>query len=187
MAEYLILIYGDESASENADVEETSIIMKGHQEFGERNAAACRAAAPSADAKLAAWESLTSGDLPHATSRAVLGGFTDVGEYANVGLSSVLHQFTTIGAFAMVGMGSIVSKDVPPFVKAYGNPMQVTGVNTVGLGRAGIDEAAVAQVAAWYATGEPRTDPVVARLLAAYEARRKEAHRAELLLPRATR
>jgi UDP-N-acetylglucosamine acyltransferase len=116
-----------------------------------------------------------------------IGGFTDVGEYANVGLSSVLHQFTTIGAFAMVGMGSIVSKDVPPFVKAYGNPMQVAGVNTVGLGRAGIDEAAVAQVNAWYASGEPLTDPVVARLLAAYDARRKEAHRAELALPRATR
>ena len=42
MAEYLILIYGDESASENADVEQTNLIMKGHQEFGERNAAALR-------------------------------------------------------------------------------------------------------------------------------------------------
>jgi aminopeptidase N len=53
-------------------------LAKDVTDVGERNAAACRAAAPSADAKLAAWESLTSGDLPHATSRAVLGGFTDV-------------------------------------------------------------------------------------------------------------
>ncbi len=44
---------------------------------GERHAAACRAAVPSADAKLAAWESLTSGELPLATFRAVLFGFTD--------------------------------------------------------------------------------------------------------------
>jgi aminopeptidase N len=45
---------------------------------GERNAAACRAAVPSADAKLAAWESLAGGELTLATFRAVLGGFTDV-------------------------------------------------------------------------------------------------------------
>jgi aminopeptidase N len=45
---------------------------------GERNAAACRAAVPSAEAKLAAWESLAGGELPLATFRAVLGGFTDV-------------------------------------------------------------------------------------------------------------
>ena len=42
MSEYLILIYGDESASANADVEANNILMKGHQEFGERNAAALR-------------------------------------------------------------------------------------------------------------------------------------------------
>ena len=44
---------------------------------GERNAAACRAAVPNADAKLAAWESLAGGELPLATFRAVLGGFAD--------------------------------------------------------------------------------------------------------------
>jgi aminopeptidase N len=45
---------------------------------GERNAAACRAAVPSADAKLAAWDSLAGGELTLATFRAVLGGFADV-------------------------------------------------------------------------------------------------------------
>ena len=42
MAEYLILIYGDESALANAGAEASDKIMKGHQEFGERNAAALR-------------------------------------------------------------------------------------------------------------------------------------------------
>ncbi len=41
MAEYLILIFGDETARENSDAE-FDTIMKGHQEFGERNAAALR-------------------------------------------------------------------------------------------------------------------------------------------------
>ncbi|HEY1623141.1 MAG TPA: aminopeptidase N [Streptosporangiaceae bacterium] len=44
---------------------------------GERSAAACRAAIPSTEAKLAAWQSLTSGTLTLATFRAVLGGFAD--------------------------------------------------------------------------------------------------------------
>jgi len=44
---------------------------------GERHAAACRAALPSADAKLAAWESLAGGELTLAMFRAVLGGFAD--------------------------------------------------------------------------------------------------------------
>jgi aminopeptidase N len=47
-------------------------------DVGERNAASCRAAVPSADAKLAAWESLAGGELTLATFRAVRGGFTDV-------------------------------------------------------------------------------------------------------------
>jgi hypothetical protein len=42
MAEYLILIYGDESAFENPDPETMGQMMKGHQVFGERNAAVLR-------------------------------------------------------------------------------------------------------------------------------------------------
>jgi hypothetical protein len=42
MAEYLILIHGDESAAEIAAMEDTTIMMKGHQDFMERNAAALR-------------------------------------------------------------------------------------------------------------------------------------------------
>ncbi|MEU8801373.1 aminopeptidase N [Spirillospora sp. NPDC048819] len=44
---------------------------------GERHAAGCRAAIPSADAKAAAWERIVSGDLPNAVFRATLGGFVE--------------------------------------------------------------------------------------------------------------
>ena len=44
---------------------------------GERNAAACRAAIPSAEAKAAAWERIVGGDLPNAVFRATLGGFVE--------------------------------------------------------------------------------------------------------------
>jgi hypothetical protein len=42
MAEYLILIYGDEAASAKADPATTDQMMKEHVVFGERNAAALR-------------------------------------------------------------------------------------------------------------------------------------------------
>ncbi|GLZ13597.1 aminopeptidase N [Actinomadura sp. NBRC 104425] len=44
---------------------------------GERNAAGCRAALPSAEAKAAAWERIVSGKLPNAVYRATLGGFVE--------------------------------------------------------------------------------------------------------------
>ena len=44
---------------------------------GERHAAACRAAIPTAEAKLEAWETLIGGELTIAMFRAVLAGFAD--------------------------------------------------------------------------------------------------------------
>ena len=42
---------------------------------GERRAASCRAAIPTAEAKEAAWEDITGGKLPNATFKAALNGF----------------------------------------------------------------------------------------------------------------
>ena len=44
---------------------------------GERHAATCRAAIPTAEAKRAAWDELTGGKQTLATFRATLGGFVD--------------------------------------------------------------------------------------------------------------
>jgi UDP-N-acetylglucosamine acyltransferase len=48
-----------------------------------------------------------------------------------------VHQFTLIGRFSFVGGCSRVAKDVPPFVKAVGNPISLYGLNKVGLERNG--------------------------------------------------
>ena len=42
MAEYLILIYSDEAARDDSEAVPSDEVMKGHQLFGERNAAALR-------------------------------------------------------------------------------------------------------------------------------------------------
>jgi UDP-N-acetylglucosamine acyltransferase len=47
-----------------------------------------------------------------------------------------VHQFVSIGAMAFVGGLSRVNQDIPPFVKAVGNPVELYGLNSVGLRRA---------------------------------------------------
>jgi len=69
-----------------------------------------------------------------------LAGHVEIEDYASIGGLTPVHQFVRIGRYAFVGGGSRVPKDVPPFVKAAGNPLQVVGLNTVGLERHGFDE-----------------------------------------------
>jgi hypothetical protein len=81
MAEYLILIYGDESALDTARAEDFGKMMKGHQDFGERNAAALRggnALQPTGTATSVRQDSSGSfavTDGPFAETKEALGGY----------------------------------------------------------------------------------------------------------------
>lgn len=46
---------------------------------------------------------------------------------ASIGASSVILPDVAIGQFAMVGAGSVVTKDVPDYGLAYGNPARLVG------------------------------------------------------------
>jgi UDP-N-acetylglucosamine acyltransferase len=61
------------------------------------------------------------------------------------GLSGV-HQFVRIGRHAFIGGCTRVSKDVPPFLKAVGNPVHLYGLNSVGLQRSGFSEEVVREL-----------------------------------------
>ena len=54
----------------------------------------------------------------------------------------------------MVGMGSVITRDVPPFAKSFGNPATTRGVNSVGMSRQGIDAHSVAVLARAYESGD---------------------------------
>lgn len=54
----------------------------------------------------------------------------------------------------MVGMGTPVARDLPPHVKAYGSPLRLHGVNTIGLERRGIPSDEVAALADTYLSGD---------------------------------
>ena len=59
---------------------------------------------------------------------------------------TAVHQFTRIGRNAIVGGCSRVSKDVPPFVKAVGNPMKLYGLNSIGLRRNGFSPETILEL-----------------------------------------
>jgi UDP-N-acetylglucosamine acyltransferase len=66
-----------------------------------------------------------------------LAGHVTVHDRAGLSGLVAVHQFVTIGSYAFVGGGSRVNQDIPPYVKAVGNPMELFGLNSIGLQRAG--------------------------------------------------
>ena len=57
-----------------------------------------------------------------------------------------IHQFVKIGKQSFLGGASRVPKDIPPFVKAVGNPIKLYGLNTIGLQRTGMAEDAMREL-----------------------------------------
>ena len=69
---------------------------------------------------------------------ATLAGHVIVEDRAVIGGLSAVHQFCKIGRNAMVGGMARVNQDVPPFMIIAGDPAFVSGLNSVGLSRAGM-------------------------------------------------
>ena len=75
-----------------------------------------------------------------------LAGHVRIDDRAIISGLCAVHQFAKIGRHAFVGGMSRVAKDIPPFVKAVGNPVKLYGLNTVGLQRSGFQDEVVAEL-----------------------------------------
>ncbi len=75
---------------------------------------------------------------------ATLAGHVEIGNNVFMGGLSAVQQKTKIGSYSMIGGLTGVNKHVPPFTKAAGNHVQLYGINTIGLGRAGFSEEEIA-------------------------------------------
>jgi len=64
-----------------------------------------------------------------------LAGHVKIEEWASVGGMTPVHQFVRIGCHAFIGGGYRVPKDIPPYILASGEPLQYSGLNSVGLRR----------------------------------------------------
>jgi UDP-N-acetylglucosamine acyltransferase len=53
------------------------------------------------------------------------------------------HQFAKIGAHAFIGNNTAVTRDVPPYVLATGQPAEPRAVNSEGLKRRGFSEGQI--------------------------------------------
>lgn len=69
-----------------------------------------------------------------------LAGHVTIEDKATISGLTAVHQFARIGRYSFVGGMSRVSKDVPPYIKAVGNPIKLYGLNSVGLQRNGFPE-----------------------------------------------
>jgi UDP-N-acetylglucosamine acyltransferase len=77
---------------------------------------------------------------------AQLAGHVVVGDRAGISGLCAVHQFVRIGRHAYIGGCSRVSKDIPPYVKAVGNPVTLYGLNSVGLQRSGFPDEVVREL-----------------------------------------
>jgi UDP-N-acetylglucosamine acyltransferase len=68
---------------------------------------------------------------------ATLGGHVHVGDWVNFGGFAGVHQFCKIGSHAFLANNAGVTRDVPPYVMAVGQPAVAHSINAEGLKRRG--------------------------------------------------
>jgi UDP-N-acetylglucosamine acyltransferase len=72
---------------------------------------------------------------------ATLAGHITIEDEAGISGLCGVHQFVRIGRLSYLGGCSKLTQDLPPFMMADGNPLEVPAINSVGLKRRGISEA----------------------------------------------
>ncbi len=77
------------------------------------------------------------------SNNVMLAGHVTVEDRVILGGGCAVHQFTRVGRQAFVGGLSAVSYDVIPYGMLNGNPGLLSGLNVVGMTRAGIDRATI--------------------------------------------
>jgi UDP-N-acetylglucosamine acyltransferase len=77
------------------------------------------------------------GDKIVMSNLATLGGHVEIGDWAILGGLSAVHQFTKVGAHCFIANNAAVTRDVPPYIMAVGQPAEPHSVNAEGLKRRG--------------------------------------------------
>jgi UDP-N-acetylglucosamine acyltransferase len=81
------------------------------------------------------------GDHNIFANTATLGGHVVIAHHSLISAHVAVHQFCRIGAYVIVGGVSAVTQDLPPYVMANGQRVEIVGLNLVGLKRNNFDQA----------------------------------------------
>ena len=81
---------------------------------------------------------------------AQLAGQCVVEDHAGIGGMTGVHQDVRIGAYAFIGGMTRLTRDVPPYFLAEGNPAEVYGLNSVGLRRRNFPAEVIAELKTAY-------------------------------------
>lgn len=65
------------------------------------------------------------GDFSHISPGTTICGQALIGSDTHIGAGAVVRQGLSIGSNTLIGAGSVVVKNIPGYVKAYGNPCKV--------------------------------------------------------------
>lgn len=77
---------------------------------------------------------------------ATLGGHVQLGDHVIMAGLSAVHQFCKIGAHAFIANNTAVTRDVPPYIMAVGQPAEPHSVNATGLSRRGFSPEQVRNI-----------------------------------------
>ncbi|MBW3098492.1 acyl-ACP--UDP-N-acetylglucosamine O-acyltransferase [Pseudohoeflea coraliihabitans] len=90
------------------------------------------------------------GDNVIMSNNVMLGGHVVVGDHVIIGGGAGIHQFVRVGHHAFIGGVVGVTNDVIPFGMCTGWPAALSGMNIVGMKRAGLSKAQLHEVRAAY-------------------------------------
>jgi UDP-N-acetylglucosamine acyltransferase len=77
------------------------------------------------------------GDNCIMSNNTQMAGHVTMGDNSILAGMCAVHQFVKIGRHSFIAGGSLISKDVPPYIKAGRTPLSYAGVNSIGLKRKG--------------------------------------------------
>lgn len=77
---------------------------------------------------------------------ATLGGHVQLGDWVIMGGLAAVHQFVKIGAHAFIANNAAVTRDVPPYLMAVGQPAAPHSVNSEGLKRRDFSAAQIRNI-----------------------------------------
>ncbi|WP_372794027.1 acyl-ACP--UDP-N-acetylglucosamine O-acyltransferase [Pontiella sp.] len=99
-----------------------------------------------------------------------IAGHVIIEDHATIEGSVGIVQFMRVGTMAYIGAMSKITKDVPPYMIAHGDPIAVRSFNRIGMERKGISEAGRKAVKEAYRILYRRNDLPVAGALDKIEA-----------------